>query len=123
MSKKVWDKDRFEKKNRCGDCGQPCMAFYCPECTQKRVTKEMSKGRQPVAIEVQSQAQKYGTDQDTAVKVRRDRTGTGQEVFVISYHGSDIIVTLRSAIDLVHKLQKALIDAMVDMMLVFVKGE
>lgn len=82
----------------------------------------MAKGRNAPSIDDQTQAQKFGTDQDPKMKVRRDRTTTGQEVFVVSYNGVEIVVTMRTAIDLVHKLQKQLTDAMIDMMLVFMKS-
>ena len=114
--KKVWDKDRFEKRNRCGDCGKPCIAFYCPECTQRKVTQEM-KGR----LTPTNDQQRFGTDQDMGLKVRRDRTSTGQECIVISYQNVEMPMTIRTAIDLQHKLGKLIIDSFTDMMLIFMK--
>lgn len=116
MVKKVWDKDRFEKRNRCDDCGMPCIAFYCPECIQKRITKEM-KGRVPH----DANGQKYGQDQDKNLMIDRIRTTTGQRLFRISYNGQETLLTLRTSIDLINKLGKLITDEFTDMMLVFMK--
>lgn len=67
------------------------------------------------------QQQKYGTDQDMGLKVRRDRTSTGQECIVIAYQNVEMPMTIRTAIDLQHKIGKLIIDSLTDAMLLFMK--
>ncbi len=79
------------------------------------------KGR--TVVHIPSDNDKYGSDQDKGLIVSHGTTGTGQFYIVISYNNTVLHMSLRTGIDLLHKLGKVTTNALTEAMLLFVKDK